>query len=118
MFSNTNLRMNLLVAVAVGTLCGTAVQAQEVILIETYTVQNHATWRTAFDRDAPMRRGRGMLASYVIKNPVEPNTVSVAYEWDTRENAQAYAAEFDTCGAVKSAGEAPNPTFRLIELDR
>lgn len=118
MFVMTNLRHVLLGAVSVATFASTAVHAQNAILIETYKIQNHASWRAAFDLDEPMRRAAGMMASYVVRTPADPNFVTVAYEWDTKENAESYTFEAGNCSGANREGEAARPAYRLIELNQ
>lgn len=102
---------------ALAVLLAPAAQAQEAWMVVTHEVEDFDRWQTVFDDALPTRRAVGEVAAYILHNPVDRNVVTVWFEWDTMERAQAWAADPALTNGMTAAGVISTPVFRFHDIE-
>ena len=78
------------------------------------SVKDYGTWRPFFDKDAVRRSSAGATGVNQIYRDVEkPNDVAVLLEWDTKENAQKFAADPALRETMEKAGVIGMPSVTI-----
>ena len=88
------------------------------VLIQ-HSVEDYDKWKLAFDEDGAMRQAAGSKGGSVLRNADDPNQINILLEWDTMDNARAFAGSDDLREKMEGAGVTgvPNVYF-LDETDR
>lgn len=113
MFDQT-LGKNILAVLAI--LTTTPAQAQEAWIVVTHEVEDFDHWKDVFDKALPTRRTVGEMASYIMHNPVDRNSITVWFEWDTMERARAWASDPVLANGMSAAGVVSNPAFSFHHI--
>ena len=72
-------------------------------------VQDYDAWREAYD--AFDRQSRGVRREAVYQNLSDPNEVTVTFDFDDRESAEAFITSDDLRERMQEAGVILPPTF-------
>ena len=102
---------------ALAVLSAPVAQAQEAWMVVTHEVEDVDRWQTVFDHALPTRRVVGEMAAYILLNPVDRNLVTVWFQWDTMERAQAWAADPALANGMTAAGVISTPVFSFHAIE-
>jgi heme-degrading monooxygenase HmoA len=69
-----------------------------------HEVTDFDAWKTAYDGVREMQHAGGVRFQQVLRMPSEPNRVYVTHVFDTREAAEAFAANPELKAAMGRAG--------------
>jgi heme-degrading monooxygenase HmoA len=84
-----------------------------------HTVEEYDTWKSQFDGNAASRQASGSRGGVVLRNADDANQVVVLLEWDSLENARAFAESDDLRQAMQRAGVVGRPRVTFLdEADR
>ena len=81
-----------------------------ITLFARHTVSDYQTWRKAFDAFGPTLKAAGVVGSLVYQSVDDPNDLTVAHEFSSLEDAQAFASGDALRKARPDAGVAGTPT--------
>jgi heme-degrading monooxygenase HmoA len=88
------------------------------ILVQ-HSVEDYARWKAGFDGHGATRQASGSNGALVLRNAEDPNQVTVLMEWDSLENARAFAGSDELREAMQRAGvTGPPSVYFLEEADR
>lgn len=83
------------------------------------SVADYEKWKPFFDEDGPIRRAGGSKGGLVLRNADDPNHITVLLEWDSLENARAFAGSDELRERMRRAGVTSAPElYFLDEADR
>ncbi|MEI4263331.1 hypothetical protein [Roseovarius sp. D0-M9] len=94
-----------------------AALTQEAWMVVTHEVEDFDRWQAVFDHALPTRRAVGEMAFYILHNPFDQNVVTVCFEWDTMERAQAWAADPVLANGMTAAGVISTPVFSFGDIE-
>ncbi len=88
-------------------------------MLVQHSVEDYAKWKRVFDENGAIRQTNGSKGGFVLRNAENGNQMTVLLEWDSLENARAFANSDDLREAMQRAGVTgrPNVSF-LDEADR
>lgn len=83
-------------------------------MLVTHKVEDFDTWKAIFDEVKPMRDEAGEISATLFRDASDPNTVTALFEWDSLDNARAYAGSDQLRAAMQKAGVAGPPTITFL----
>ena len=83
-------------------------------LFARHPVRDYATWRKAYDDFDAERRTFGVRGHAVYQATSDPNDVTVWHDFDTVEEAQAFASSDRLKEAMQGAGVAGAPSIWIV----
>lgn len=83
-------------------------------MICQHGVEDFDKWKGVFDSVYEMRKGAGEQSAQVLRGVENPNMITMIFEWDTLENARAYANNPNLGEAMGAAGVNTPPSFRFL----
>lgn len=86
-----------------------------VYLLVQMTVRDFDQWKPYFDSNEAERRAAGAGTIQVFRSALEPNEITILFEWDNVYNAQRFAASQDMREMMKKAGVIGSPTFSVLD---
>jgi len=84
-------------------------------MIVTHEVEDFDRLKVVFDQALPTRRSVGEMSFYILHNSMNRNLVTVCFEWDTMERAQAWASDPTLANGMAAAGVVSPPVFSFHE---
>lgn len=89
-------------------------------MLVQHTVEDYEKWKAVFDEHGEAaRRAAGSKGGLVLRSPDNPNQVTILLEWDSLENARAFANSDDLREAMERAGVTGAPSINFLdEADR
>lgn len=84
-------------------------------LLIRHTVENYSAWRPAFDDHASIREAAGCLGGQLFHVADDRTEVVVLFEWDSLENARAFAESADLAERMRWVGVVGDPEFTFLE---
>ena len=84
-------------------------------LLVIHTVEDFARWKAAFDDHENTRRTSGGGDYQLLRNAHNPNEVVVLFDWDSVENAQAFASSDNLREAMQKAGVVSKPNIYFLD---
>ena len=85
-------------------------------LLVHQSVADYAKWKQVFDEHQAMREAAGSKGGQVLQSADDPNKVIVMMEWDSIENARAFAQSDDLRQAMERAGVTGPPDIHYLNL--
>lgn len=83
------------------------------------SVADYAKWKPVFDEYASVRKTSGSRGGRLFRNADNPNEVLILWDWDTRENAQAFFTSQGLRETMQRAGVTGRPdVYYLDEVER
>lgn len=83
----------------------------EITLFERATVSDYAQWKQAFDAFVPELKAMGVVASAIYQSVDDPNDITVAHDFASRAEAQAFIDSDRLHAARPAAGVSAAPTI-------
>jgi quinol monooxygenase YgiN len=83
-------------------------------LLVRHTVEDYARWRPYFDQHEAARRTAGSQGAQVFQSAANPNEITILMEWDSLENAQAFAQSPDLREIMQKAGVMGMPDVQFL----
>lgn len=80
-----------------------------------HKVADFAKWKPVFDEHGAARKAAGSKGGYLFQSADDPNDVIGLLEWDSIENARAFAASDDLREAMQRAGVVSEPTIVFMD---
>ena len=84
-------------------------------LLIRHTVGNHCTWPLSFGGHASLREAAGCLGGQLFHVADDRTEVVVLFEWDSLENARAFAESADLAERMRWVGVVGDPEFTFLE---
>ena len=78
-------------------------------LIVRHEVDDFGTWKRAYDEFDAERRGMGVTGHAVYRSEGHPNDVTVLHDFDTLEDARAFAMSPRLVEVMRAAGVRGEP---------
>lgn len=82
-----------------------------VTLFVRHSVQDYAQWRKVYNDFSDEQQGGGVVDEVVYQSTEDPNDITVTHEFNTLEEAQAFANLDDLKNAMAEAGVVGAPTI-------
>ncbi len=86
-----------------------------VYLLVQMTVRDFDQWKPLFDSNEAERRAHGAGTVQVFRHALEPNDLTILFEWDNAYDAQHFAASPNMREMMKQAGVIGSPTFAVLD---
>jgi quinol monooxygenase YgiN len=80
-----------------------------------HEVKDYEKWKAVFDDVAELRRSNGEQSARIFHDAENPNRLTLLFEWDSLENARAYAQNPALKAAMQEAGVRSAPTFHFLK---
>ena len=88
-------------------------------LVVQHSVENYDKWKPVFDEHGATRQAAGSGGGFVLRNADDGNHITVLLEWDSLDNARAFADSDDLRETMQRAGVTGLPdVYFLDEVDR
>ena len=84
-------------------------------LIIRHTVEDYDAWKPHFDDHEETRREFGSRGYRLYANGEDPNDLTMVFDWDSVEGAQAFLEESDLEDVMAEAGVIGEPEFQFVE---
>jgi quinol monooxygenase YgiN len=84
-------------------------------LIVHHRVKDFAAWKPVFDQHASMRGAAGCKGGYLLRSPVDPNDVTIFFQWDSADHAKKFAQSDDLRTAMQKAGVLGKPDVQILD---
>jgi heme-degrading monooxygenase HmoA len=84
------------------------------ILVQ-HTVEDYDTWKPVFDEHGANRQDRGSKGGIVLRNADDANQIVILLEWDSLEDARAFAGSEDLRQAMQRAGVVSRPSVTFLD---
>ena len=84
-------------------------------LIVRHKVEDYAKWKPYFDGDAANRKAAGSQGGRLYRNANDPNELIVVWDWDSLDNAKAFAGSPELRETMMKAGVADHPDIYFLE---
>jgi hypothetical protein len=85
------------------------------LLVVNHRVRDFAAWKPVFDEHQAVRTKHGATRHWLYQDADEPNDVTVATEFPTREQAQAFVDDPSLAEAMGKAGVEGPPHIHFRE---
>jgi hypothetical protein len=79
-------------------------------------VRDFVAWKEGYDRDAAARFRAGLVEQRLLRGIREPNDITVLYEAQDIERAQAWAASAAQREAMRQGGVIDTPEIHFLDL--
>ena len=86
-------------------------------MVVTHEVEDFDLWKEVFDQALPTRRAVGEMSFHILDNPDNRNLVTVWFEWNTMENAKAFASDPILLNGMAAAGVISRPIFTYCAIE-
>jgi heme-degrading monooxygenase HmoA len=84
-----------------------------------HSVEDYERWKPEFDAHGSSRKKYGSRGGTVLRSDEDPNEITVVFEWDSLDNARAFAASDELREAMQHAGVKGRPSvYYLNEADK
>lgn len=83
-------------------------------LYARHPVNDYATWRAAYDGFDAERSGMGVIGHAVYQAVDDPNDVTVWHDFNTAEDAAAFASSDRLKEVMQGAGVAAPPSIWIV----
>jgi heme-degrading monooxygenase HmoA len=80
-----------------------------------HQVADFDRWKPVFDEHASMRKAAGCQGGYVLRSADDPNEVTIVFDWDNMDNAQAFASSENLREAMQRAGVQGRPDVTFMQ---
>ncbi len=84
------------------------------VLIE-HDVNDFATWKKAYERDAATRQKHGIKNEHVFQDAAQPNHVCVTCDFTNLQSLEKFMADPHLKQALKEGGVKGEPQIRVLE---
>ena len=84
------------------------------ILVQ-HSVEDFEKWKTAFDGHGSFREAAGSKGGIVLQNAEDPNHITALLEWDSLDNARAFAGSEELREAMQEAGVTGPPSVSFLD---
>jgi hypothetical protein len=82
--------------------------------IVKHPVNDYAAWRTVYEEVQPLRDKHGVSGADVLRDPANPNEVTVLHWFPSVGNAEAFAADQGLKDAMARAGVSGAPRIEIV----
>ena len=82
--------------------------------IVKHSVNDYASWRTVYEEVQPLRDKHGVSAADVLRDPADPNTVTVLHWFPSSGQAEAFVADPTLKSAMERAGVTGAPRIEIV----
>jgi len=83
-------------------------------MLAQHQVEDFPKWKAVFDNVADLRKANGEKSAQIFQDAENPNKLTLLFEWDSIENARAYAQNPDLAAAMQKAGVTGPPDFFFL----
>jgi len=83
-------------------------------MMVTHKVEDFSKWKAVFDEVKPMRDEAGEKSATIYRDASDPDTVTGVFEWDSLDNARAYAESARLKTAMQEAGVSSPPQISFL----
>ena len=80
-----------------------------------HQVADYAKWKIIYDEHAATRKAGGSKGARLLRNANDPNDLVVITEWNSMEDAQAFAQSPDLRETMQRAGVMGMPEVMFLE---
>jgi quinol monooxygenase YgiN len=79
-----------------------------------HKVKDFEAWKKVFDSAADLRSSSGELTAHIFRDASDPNSITTINQWNTLENAQAFAHSPELKAAMEKAGVMGPPSVHFL----
>ena len=83
------------------------------ILVQ-HSVEDYERWKLRFDEHGAFRQAGGSKGGTIFRSAEDPNRITVLFEWDSLDNARAFAASAELREAMQEAGVTGPPDVSFL----
>lgn len=84
-------------------------------IIVRHTVDDYDAWKPYFDDHESTRQEYGLRGYRLFADGEDPNDLTMVFDWDSMENAQAFLEESDLKEVMAEAGVVGEPEVSFVE---
>jgi len=84
-------------------------------LIVIHKIQDYASWKQVFDEHETTRADAGSKGGSLYRKSDDPNDIVLTFEWDSRENAEAFLKSDNLREIMEKAGVVGQPEFIFVD---
>ena len=85
-----------------------------VLSIVKHPVNDYDAWRSVYEEVQPLRDKHGVSAADVLRDPTNPNELTVLHWFSSVDNAQAFVADPGLKDAMSRAGVSAPPRIEIV----
>ena len=85
------------------------------ILLSRFKVRDYDAWREVFVSKADLRKDNGCNGTHIFFNAADKNEVTINFQWESAEQAQAFFASDAARAAMQEAGVIGLPDHWIVE---
>ena len=89
-----------------------------VYVIAKIKLENFDKWKPVFDERANSRKKAGSKKALLFRNLNDSNEAEILFEWDNKENAQAYMESETIKKVLQNAGAKLTDTTYLDKIEK
>ena len=82
--------------------------------IVKHPVNDYGAWRAVYEEVQPLRDKHGVAAASVLRDPSDPNSVTVLHWFPSVAQAEAFAGDPGLEDAMARAGVAAPPRIEIV----
>ncbi len=83
-------------------------------MLVQFNVQDFEAWRKVYDANTELRKTNGGISHQVFRDASDANKVIIVNQWDSIENAQAFARSQELRIAQDSSGVIGTPEVSFL----
>ena len=84
-------------------------------LLVRHKVSDFASWKPVFDDHGGTRQAAGSKGGKLWRSAADPNDVVILFEWDSLDNARAFASSEDLKAKMQEAGVVDHPDIYFLD---
>jgi quinol monooxygenase YgiN len=85
------------------------------VVLARFKVQDYDAWREVFVSKADLRKENGCNGTHIFFNAADKNDVTVNFQWESAEQAEAFFAGDAARAAMQEAGVIGQPDHWVVE---
>jgi len=84
-------------------------------LLVRHKVEDYDAWKPLYDAHGATRKASGSQGARLFRSASDPNELVILFEWDSLDNARAFAQSDDLRQTMQRAGVADQPDVYFLD---
>ena len=84
-------------------------------ILVRHKVNDYDAWKSGFDDHSATRKAAGSKGGHLFRTADDPNNLVILMEWDSLDNAQAFASSDDLRETMQRVGVVDRPDIYFLE---